>query len=113
MSGSALVNAGEWVPIDRDVRQQVLVLYLGSSALDGQVVAWSFYDPAGIATGEIGGDDEPPYPTGLEALQDGWRLLSMSQMLPPERGLEYSTDHHDFEFVFERLVAWRPGKEGR
>jgi hypothetical protein len=113
MSETALMDAGEWVPVERDVRQQVLVLYLGSSALDGPVVAWSVYDPAGTATGEIGEDDEPPYQTGLEALRDGWRLLSMSQMLPPARGLEYSTDHHNFEFVFERLIARRPGMEER
>jgi hypothetical protein len=113
MSQTEVVDAGEWVPIETDVRQQVMVLYLGGSALDGRVVAWSVYDPAGTAAGEIGEEDEPPYRTGLEALQDGWRLLSMSQMLPPARGLEYSTDHHNFEFVFQRLVARRPGKEGR
>jgi hypothetical protein len=108
MSDTALVNTGEWVPVNADVRQQVLVLYLGGSALDTGVVAWSMYDGAGTATIETGEEDEPPYRTGIEALRDGWRLLSMSQMLPPGRDLEYSTDHHNYECVFERLVTQRP-----
>lgn len=111
MGETALVNAEEWVPVGGDVRQQVMVLYLRSSALDGWVVGWSVYDPAGTATGEIGEEDEPPYLTGLDALRDGWRLLSMSQLFPPARGLEYSTDQHNFEFVFERLVARRRAQE--
>lgn len=107
MSETALVDSEEWVPAEIDVRQQILVLYLGGSALNSRVVAWSSYDPARNATGQIGEDDEPPYRTGFDALADGWRLLHMSQLLPPERGLEYSTDYHNFECVFERLLVRR------
>jgi hypothetical protein len=111
MSETALLDTREWVPVAADVRQQVLVLYLAGSALDTTVVAWSTYDGAATTTAETGEDDAPPYRTGLEALRNGWRLLSMSQLLPPERGLEYSTDHHNYECVFERLVARRPARK--
>jgi len=108
---TALVDAEVWVPVERDVRQQVMVLYLSGSALDTHVIAWSLYDPVATAVRQVGEEDEPPYPTGLDALRDGWRLLTMSQLFAPPRGLEYSTDQHNFEFVFERLVARRPGRE--
>lgn len=112
MTETTPAGTAEWVPVEADIRQQVLVLYLASSALDGPVVAWSVYDPATSAAGAIGEEDEPPYRSGLDALRDGWRLLSMSQLLPPARGLEYSTDHHNFEFVFERLVTRSGRGEG-
>jgi hypothetical protein len=111
MSETTLADTREWVPVNAGVRQQVLVLYLTGSALDTTVIAWSAYDGAGTATVETGEEDDPPYRTGLEALRDGWRLLSMSQLLPPERGLEYSTDHHNYECVFERLVTRRHGRK--
>jgi hypothetical protein len=106
-----LAEGSVWVAVDRTVRQQVLVLYLASSALDGRVVAWSFYDGASGERRETGDEDEPPYRGGLDALKDGWRLLSMTAMVAPPRGLEYSTDHHHFECVFERLVVLRQSSE--
>ncbi len=71
------------------------------------------YDAAGAVSGQTGEQDGPPYQTGLEALRDGWRLLGMSQLLVPGRGLEYSTSYHDSQCVFERLVARRPGRKER
>ena len=56
---------------DRITRQQVLVLYLGTSALDSAVVGWSLYDGTGRATPTTGDSDEPPYETGVAALRDG------------------------------------------
>lgn len=61
-------------------RQQVLVLWLASSALDSNVLGWAFYD--GAAGAGPGLDGEPPYDTGVAALVDGWRLLQMSPLLP-------------------------------
>src|SRR5207302_11515502 len=49
--------------------------------------------------------DEPPYPSGLAALRDGWRLFQASQLLPPHPGAEYSTSFLKHEFFFERLCA--------
>lgn len=90
--------------VARSVRQQLLFLYLGTSALDSHVLAWTFYDGAGTGTGQTGDQSEPPYPTGLAALQDGWRLMSLSELRPGPVGLEYATSFHNFEFVFERMV---------
>jgi hypothetical protein len=48
------------------------------------VVGWSRYDGTGRTRPTTGDSDEPPYPTGLAALQDGWRLFQASQLLPPQ-----------------------------
>jgi len=86
------------------LRQQLLVLYLGTSALDSDVIGWSRYDGTGRSRPTMGDSDQPPYATGLEALLDGWRLIQMSQLLTHERGHEYDTAYLPYEFVFERLV---------
>ncbi|HLY80469.1 MAG TPA: hypothetical protein VKQ70_13890, partial [Caulobacteraceae bacterium] len=70
------------------LRQKVLVLYLKNSALDSPVLAWAQYDGTGETLHMAGDDDRPPYPTGLAALQGGWRLFQASQLLPHPRGEE-------------------------
>lgn len=47
------------------MRQQVLVLYLATSALDSPVVGWSRYDGTGRTRPTTGDSDEPPIPPGL------------------------------------------------
>ena len=59
-------------PTKRITRQQVLVLYLSTSALDSGVVGWSRYDGTGSTNPTTGDSDEPPYETGVAALRDGW-----------------------------------------
>ena len=86
------------------LRQQVLILYLGTSALDSDVIGWTRYDGTGRSRPTMGDSDEAPYATGLDALLDGWRLLQMSQLLGHERGHEYDTAYLPYEFLFERLV---------
>lgn len=88
-----------------ELRQQVLILYLGNSALDSSVVAWTRYDGTGATLPTTGDSDEPPYRTGLEALLDGWRLLQMSTIAPLERGSEYDVSTLRNEFLFEKLVS--------
>jgi hypothetical protein len=88
-----------------DLRQQVLVLYLATSALDDKVVGWSRYDGTGESNPTTGDSDEPPYDTGLDALQDGWRLIQASQLLPPPTGQEYDVSFLKHEFFFEKLVG--------
>lgn len=85
------------------VRQQVLVLYLATSALDSPVVGWSCYDGTGDSRPTTGDSDEPPYPDGVAALRDGWRLIQASQLLPPHPGDEYGTSFLKHEFFFEKL----------
>ena len=87
----------------QQTRQQVLYLYLESPALDARVVAWSTWDGTGEQETMAGDSETPPYPTGLAALRDGWRLLQSAQLLPHAPGAEFTTDYLKYEFLFERL----------
>ncbi len=86
------------------IRQQVLVLYLTSSALDTQVVGWSQYDGTGEQTHYAVDSTKPPYRTGLAALQDGWRLIQATPLLPHVSGDEFQTSYLKYEFFFEKLI---------
>ena len=86
------------------LRQQILVLYLTSSALDTEVVAWSRYDGTGTTQPYAGDEQSPPYRTGLAALRDGWRLLQISPLLPHASGAEFQTAYLKYEFLFEKLI---------
>jgi hypothetical protein len=86
------------------LRQQVLVLYLSSSALDSNVVGWSVYDGTGRTKPTTGDSDTPPYESGLDAMRDGWRLIQAAQLLPPQPGHEYDVSFLKHEFFFEKLV---------
>jgi hypothetical protein len=83
-------------------RQQVLILWLSSSSLDSGVIAWTFYDGTAGAGPQIEAD--PPYATGVEALVAGWRLVQMSELVPPTPGDERETSYLKHEFLFERLI---------
>lgn len=87
------------------LRQQLLVLYLGTSALDSEVIGWSRYDGTGQSRPTMGDSDEPPYATGLDAILDGWRLLQMSQLAAHPRGEEYDVGYLPYEYLFERTVT--------
>ncbi|GAA2356098.1 hypothetical protein GCM10010246_51650 [Streptomyces cuspidosporus] len=89
---------------DSQVRQQVLVLYLNTSALDSEVVGWARYDGTGRTRPTTGDSDEPPYGTGVAALEDGWRLFQAAQLIPPYPGAEHETSFLKHEFFFEKLV---------
>jgi hypothetical protein len=93
--------------MDSSLRQQVLVLYLATSSLDSETVAWSVFDGSRAEGDEAGDGDEPPYANGLDALRDGWRLIQASPLIPPAAGEEYATSFLKFEFLFERLVPVR------
>lgn len=83
-------------------RQQVLILWLSSSALDSGVVAWAFHDGTAGAGPQPGSD--PLYRSGVAALVDGWRLIQMSQLIPPTPGNERETSYLKHEFLFEKLI---------
>ena len=85
-------------------RQQVLVLYLATSALDTGVVGWSNYDGTGESFHMAGDNDQPPYKTGLDALLDGWRLIQASPLISHVPGNELRTDYLKYEFWFEKIV---------
>ena len=85
-------------------RQQILVLYLATSALDTHVVGWSTYDGTGQSFHMAGDCDTPPYKTGLDALLDGWRLIQASPLISHNSGDEFRTDYLKYEFWFEQIV---------
>ena len=85
-------------------RQQVLVLYLRSSALDSGVLAWAVYDGTGQQTHMAGDSDQPPYPTGVAALRDGWRLIQASPLVDHGVGDEFRTGYLKYEFFFEQWL---------
>lgn len=87
------------------LRQNVLVLYLDMPALDGRVVGWSRWNGADDEEHMAGDEHQPPYPTGLAALRDGWRLLQMSQLDQHPVGTEFRTGYLKYEFLFEQLVG--------
>ena len=86
-------------------RQQVMVLYLSTSALDTGVIAWAFYNGSGGTRHMSGDADEPPYKTGLDALRDGWRLIQASPLVSHVSGDEFKTDYLKYEFFFEKMVS--------
>jgi hypothetical protein len=87
-----------------NLRQQVMVLYLQTSALDSGVIGWSQYDGTGQELHMAGDSTEPPYRTGLDALQDGWRLFQASPLLPHAPGDEFRTSYLKYEFFFEKFA---------
>ncbi len=91
-------------------RQNVLILYLSSSALDSTVIAWTRWDGSGDHTHMAGDESEPPYKTGLHALRDGWRLFQFSQLTPETPGEEFRTSYLKYEFAFEQWVEVDTGK---
>lgn len=86
-------------------RQQVLVLYLSTSALDSDVIGWSRYDGTRNTAPTTGDSEEPPYQTGVDALADGWRLIQAAQLIPPYPGHEYDVSFLKHEFIFEKIVS--------
>ena len=84
-------------------RQQVLYLWLAEGALDTATVAWSLYDGS---SGKGPGlpDGEPPYATGLAALEDGWFMIQSPAPYALEPGAEHGVSYLPNEFVFERTV---------
>lgn len=88
------------------VRQQVLFLYLASSALDARVVGWSRFDGDSEGpTPAVEAKAAPPYATGVDALRDGWRLIQAAELHPPAPGAERRVSYLKHEFLFERLVG--------
>lgn len=90
---------------DLAAKQQVMVLYLKNSALDTEVIGWSFYDGTGREEHMAGDQATPPYRTGLHALKDGWRLIQASPLTSQQAGAEFMTDYLKYEFFFEKLVG--------
>ena len=71
--------------------------------MDSKTIGWAFYDgSAGAAEGIP--DTEPPYPTGLAALEDGWFMQQSPSPYEPAPGRDHGTSYLPNEFVFSRSV---------
>jgi hypothetical protein len=105
---SGFLEPGFWPSYRAEVaehRQQVLILYLANSSLDSRVVSWARYDGTGKEPHMPGDADQPPYASGVHALCDGWRLIQLSQLLPPYPGQEFTVSYQRYECVFEKWLA--------
>ena len=85
-------------------RQQILYLWLAEGALDTKVIGWAFHDGT-QGRGHPLPDEQPPYETGVQALEDGWFLLQSPSPYPLQEGREHGTSYLANEFVFERRCA--------
>ncbi len=84
--------------------ERILVLWTADASLRSAVVSWASYGPEdlgleGLTAHQAGSTDEPPYPSVVAALADGWRLVQMSAppSFPP--GAELRTGHLPYEVV--------------
>jgi hypothetical protein len=85
-------------------RQQLLFLYLTHPNPSADTIAWSLFDGSGGASRTSGDADAPPYPSVVAAMQDGWRVMQVSQQIPPHPGMEHRTSYLPYEFILERMV---------
>ena len=85
------------------VRQQILYLWLAEGALDTETVGWAFHDGTSGKGPQLP-ETEPPYPTGLAALQQGWFLMQSPAPYPLAPGTEHEVAYLANEFIFERHI---------
>jgi hypothetical protein len=85
------------------LRQNLLILYTAAADLSSPIVAWSRYE--GAPTGDAAPSDQPPYDSVVAAMRDGWRVLQVPVLLPPDKDDPYAGAHLRHEFVLEQIVA--------
>ena len=84
-------------------RQKILVLYTHTPDLKSAVTAWSIYDGTGSKDHTTGDSEEPPYPSVLAAMRQGWRVMQFPQQFPAYPGMEYHTAYLRYEYILEQL----------
>ena len=84
-------------------RQQILYLWLGEGALDTATVGWAFLDGT-KGEGPALPVGEPPYATGLAALEDGWFMMQSPSPYALQPGAEHGTSYLPNEFVLQRSI---------
>jgi hypothetical protein len=87
----------------KQLRQQLLVLCQSDPNLWSRVVAWAEYDGTGRERKSSGQEEQPPYPSVVHAMQDGWRVIQFPQQFPPYPGMEYTTSYLRYEYVLEKM----------
>jgi hypothetical protein len=91
------------VNVGKQIRQKLLVLCSSDPNLHSRVVAWAEYDGTGRTRQTTGQEEEPPYPSIVAAMQDGWRVIQFPQQFPSYPGMEYTTSYLRYEYVLEKL----------
>jgi len=89
------------------LRQQILIMHLATSSMESKTVAWAFFDGAernDQRQMKSGDTEEPPYPSVLAAMQDGWFILQVPNLPIYIPGHEHETGHLPYEYVLERKV---------
>jgi hypothetical protein len=86
-----------------NTRQQVLYLWLAEGALDTETIGWAFHDGTSGQGPQLP-DTEPPYATGVAALEDGWFLIQSPAPYPLLPGAEHAVTYLANEFIFERRI---------
>lgn len=86
-------------------RQKLLVLYLGNSSPQSEVIGWSLYDGASTETFEAANTKEAPYKSCLEAMRDGWRVIRFPVLQNVTKGSEFDLGYLEFEFILEKWEA--------
>lgn len=84
-------------------RQQILYLWLAEGALDTDTVGWAFHDGT-AGSGPALPETEPPYLSGLQAMQDGWCLIQSPAPYTLQPGTEHGVAYLANEFIFERRI---------
>ncbi len=93
--------------MERKTRQQLLILCTASPNPESHVVAWSLYDSSlskDALQMRTGDSVEPLYRTVLDAMRDGWRVITYPVTPYYDYGHENETGHIPNEFVLERMV---------
>ena len=84
------------------LRQKLLFLYLSDTDLYSRVIAWSFFDGTTAKRSESE-QAKPPYPTAVDAMRDGWRVIQVSPVQAPPPGREFAVDYFTNEIILEKM----------
>ncbi len=62
------------------VVQDILVLYQTTPALDAKPAAWAYYEASRGPVRDLVEESEPPYPTAMAAMRDGWQVIQLPEL---------------------------------
>ena len=89
------------------LREQILILHLAVSSLEGKTIAWAFFDGAALADQpqmQSGDTETPPYSSVLDAMRDGWNVIQLPPLPVYVSGHEHESGHLPYEYVLERKI---------